>query len=139
MVNDILYHSKVLSICIHKNFRFRSPLNNCFFALLYSQKPVFMESGQVKLLDFLCINKFMQLSILTISNEEYPDILWCCHLFYFCSALGNRPTPPQNWPNFNSRSKMSSNHKTFNDHPSSLPLVFSIPYLSIRVSIANGC
>ena len=26
MVNDILYHSKVLSICINKNFRFRSPL-----------------------------------------------------------------------------------------------------------------
>ena len=28
MVNDILYHSKVLSICINKNFRFRSPLKD---------------------------------------------------------------------------------------------------------------
>ena len=48
MVNNIPYHSEVLSICINKNFRFRSPLSDL------SERTLFRASESETVLLFSC-------------------------------------------------------------------------------------
>ena len=63
MVNDILYHSKVLSICINKTFRFRSPLNFVNFA------------SSTDFLLFTICNVFL-LQYVRIADNTTPEAIW---------------------------------------------------------------
>ena len=50
MINDIPYHSRMLSICVNKNFRFRSPLRQREFinrSVLVQSFKVFLNSGLI--------------------------------------------------------------------------------------------
>ena len=69
MVNDILYHSKVLSICINKNFRFRSPLR---YLANYSLSALASFRFKLHITSFLCIDQsFSRTSLFKISAIDY--------------------------------------------------------------------